>query len=194
MTRQTVVFGAGLLIGAGLMLLPPLASRAHTKTNTEHSTNDSAESAIQATHTQRTFEFTVKLPMKAAAPLFGANKERAWAPGWNPAFLWPANAKDQPGMVFTITRGGKTAVWFAPRYDLTTGSIQYAYVIPDVMATLITIELTPEDNWTHVAVRYERTALQANARDLVLEMADQDGKSGPEWERQISDYLGTLPR
>ena len=191
MTRKVLV--SGLLIGASFMLLPPLASRVHAAMNTGHSSNDS-KSATQATHTQRTFEFTVKLPMETAAPLFGADKERAWAPGWNPAFLWPANAKDQPGMVFTIASGQKTAVWFAPTYDLTTGFIQYAYVIPGVMATLITVKLTPQDNWTHVAVQYQRTALNTDAKDIVLQMADHDGKSGPEWEKQISDYLGTLPK
>ena len=92
----------------------------------------------------------------------------------------------------TIAHGQKTAVWFAPTYDVTGGLIQYAYVIPDVMAVLITVRLTPEDRWTHVAVRYERTTLNADARDIVLKMADNDGKSGPEWEKQISDYLGTL--
>jgi len=195
MTRQVVVFAAGLLIGAGFMLLPPLASRVHAANNTARSAGDSAKSATEATHTQRTFEFTVRLPKEAAAPLFGADEERAWAPGWNPAFLWPANAKDQRGMVFTIAGGQKkAAVWFAPAYDLAAGLIQYAYVIPDVMVTLITVKLTPRDKWTHVLVQYERTALNADARDIVLQMAQDDGKSGPEWEKQISDYLGTLPR
>jgi hypothetical protein len=147
-----------------------------------------------ALHTQRTFEFTVKLPMEAAAPLFGADKERAWAPGWNPKFIWPANATDQQGMVFTIAHGQKTIIWLTPTYDLAAGLIQYAYVIPDVMATLITVKLTPRDQWTHVVVQYERTALNAAARDVVLQMAEHDSKSGPEWETQISDYLGTLPK
>ena len=194
MKRQVPGFGAGLLIGASFMLLPPLAARIHAADHTAHSPSDSAESATQATHTRRTFEFTVRLPKEAAAPLFGADKERAWAPGWNPAFLWPANAKDQQGMVFTIAHGQKTAIWLAPTYDLAAGFIQYAYVIPDVMVTLITVKLTPQDEWTHVVVQYERTALNADAKDMVLQMAEHDGTSGPEWEKQISNYVGTLPK
>jgi hypothetical protein len=194
MIGQFPVFTAGLLIGVSFFVLPPLVSRVQAAIHSGHTSSDSVERATEATHTQRTFEFTVKLPMEAAVPLFGAEKERAWAAGWNPTFLWPASAKDQPGMVFTIAHGEKTAVWLAPMYDVTGGLIQYAYVIPDVMAVLITVKLTPQDRWTHVAVRYERTALNAGARDIVLRMADNDGRSGPEWEKQISDYLGTLAR
>jgi hypothetical protein len=194
MKRRFPVFGATLLLGATFISLPPLASHVRAAANAAHPSGQSAKSATQAMHTQRTFEFTVKLPMEAAAPLFGADKERAWAPGWNPKFIWPATATDQQGMVFTIAHGRETIVWITPTYDLAAGLIQYAYVIPDVMATLITVKLTPRDNWTHVAVQYERTALNAAARNVVLQMAEHDSKSGPEWETQISDYLGTLPR
>jgi hypothetical protein len=111
MTRRFLGCGATLLLGATFMSLPPLAAHGRAAVNALHSLGHSANSPPQAAHTQRTFEFTVKLPMEAAAPLFGADKERAWAPGWNPIFIWPANAKDQQGMVFTIAHGRQTAVW-----------------------------------------------------------------------------------
>ena len=191
--RLFLTFGLGLLTGASFMVLPRLASHVHAAMNAVHS-GDSAKSATEAMHTERTFEFTAKAPMAIAAPLFGADKERVWAPGWNPAFLWPPNANDQQRMVFTVAHGSRTAVWMNTAYDPAAGSIQYAYVIPDVMTTLITLKLTPQDKWTHVAVQYERTALNTAAKDIVREMADHDSKSGPEWEKQINDYLGTLPK
>jgi hypothetical protein len=155
---------------------------------------DSAMSAVEDTHTERTFEFTAKAPMGIVAPLFGADRERAWAPGWNPKFLWPAETNDRQGMVFTVAHGHKAAIWINTAYDPATGPIQYAYVIPDVMVTLITLKLTPQDKWTHVAVQYERTALNTAAKNIVLEMAERDSKSGPEWEKQINDYLSALPK
>jgi hypothetical protein len=193
-TKYAFIFAAGLLIGAATMLVPPLASYVRAAVKAVHSAGGSAQGAGESTHTERTFEFTVKLPMEAAAPLFGADQERKWAPGWSPVFLWPAPAKDQQGMVFTVAHGEKKSVWIAPKFDLATGSVQYAYVIPDVMVTLITLKITPQDKWTHVAVQYDRTALNPAAKDVVLEMADQDSKAGPEWEKQISDYVNTLPK
>ncbi len=191
--RPFLTFGLGLLTGVSFMVLPRLASHVHAAMNTVHS-GDSSKSATEAMHTERTFEFTAKAPMAIAEPLFGADKERLWAPGWNPAFLWPANANDQQGMVFTVVHGDKTVVWINTAYDPASGFFQYAYVIPDIMVTLITVKLTPQDKWTHVAVQYERTALNTAAKDIVREMADHDGKSGPEWEKQINDYLATLPK
>jgi len=194
MTKSALIFGAGLLLGASTMLVPPLASRVHASINAVHPSGGSAQGTGESTHTERSFEFTVKLPMETAAPLFGADQERKWAPGWSPAFVWPAAAKDQQGMVFTVAHGDKNIVWIAPKFDLATGSVQYAYVIPDVMVALITLKITPQDNWTHVAVQYDRTTLNPAAKDIVLKMADHDSKSGPEWERQISDYVNTLPK
>jgi hypothetical protein len=193
MTKSIFIFGTGLLIGASSMFLHPLASRVYAAINGVHSSGASA-GAGESIHTQRTFEFTVKLPMENAAPLFGADQESKWAPGWSPTFLWPETAKDQQGMVFTVSHGENKIVWIAPKFDLVTGSVQYAYVIPDVMVTLITLQLTPQDKSTHVSVRYDRTSLNPASKDTVLEMADHDSKSGPEWEKQISDYINTLPK
>jgi len=127
--------------------------------------------------------------MELAAPLFGADKERAWAPGWDPSFVWPVNVKDQQGTVFTVTRGERKSVWITTANDPVKGLFQYAYVTPDVVATLITVNLTPHGSSTHAEVRYERTALNVAANDMVQKMADHDSQSGPEWETQINDYL-----
>jgi hypothetical protein len=190
MLKSISGYATAVLLGAGFLWLPPLAAQIHSPVKAVRPTSN----AIAAAHTERTFEFTVRLPMQSAAPLFGADKERIWAPGWNPQFIWPAKAYDRQGVVFTIGQGRKTAVWIAPAYDPASGFFQYAYVIPDVMVTLITLKLTPQDEWTHVAVRYERTALNAAARQTVMEMADQDSKAGPDWEKQINDYVDTLPK
>ena len=97
-------------------------------------------------------------------------------------------------MVFTVGQGERTSVWIAPAYDPENGFVQYAYVIPGVMTTLISIKLTPQDHLTHVAVRYERTALSTAAKELVLAKADEDSQSGPEWQNQINGYLGSLSK
>ncbi len=49
--------------------------------------------------------------------------------------------------------------------------------------------MTPQGDRTHVAVEYDRTALKAEANDHVQKLAENDGKSGPEWEQQINVWL-----
>jgi hypothetical protein len=140
-------------------------------------------------HTCERFAFTVNAPIDVAWPLFGAAKERVWAPGWNPVFVWPVNAIDQEGMVFKVPRGDKTAVWVNTALDRPANRIQYVYVLPDVVVTVITLQLASMAQSTHVAVTYARTALEEAANDLVRKMADQDRGAGREWDLQINTYL-----
>jgi hypothetical protein len=144
-------------------------------------------------HFRNDFSFVAQAPIEVAGPLFGADKERAWAPDWNPVFLWPQDAGDLSGMVFTVAHGDKTAVWVNTIFDLTAGRVQYVYVLPEVVATLVSVQLSPVGNSTHVEVTYERTALRPAAYDAVRQMAEGDAIAGPEWEHQINAYL-TTPR
>jgi hypothetical protein len=94
-------------------------------------------------HFQNDFSFVAQAPMGVTAPLFGANRERVWAPDWNPVFLWPRDVADQPGMVFTVDHGDNIAVWVNTVFDLAAGRVQYVYVLPDVVATVISLQLVP---------------------------------------------------
>jgi hypothetical protein len=154
-------------------------------------------SAPALLHTREQFSLVADAPFEVAWPLFGADKERAWAPDWDPVFLWPREAWDQEGMVFQVRHGEKTAVWVNTAFDRTARRIQYVYVIADVVVTVITLKLTPDGGSTAVDVIYERTALVHAANDTVKEMALRDRLAGTEWSRQINQhlsqgYFGTL--
>jgi hypothetical protein len=157
--------------------------------NVKSEASAAARSDREAMHSERTFEFLAEAPLSEVAPLFGAHKERVWAPDWDPCFIWPAYAEDRPGMVFTVSAAHGTAIWMNTRFDLQNGRVQYAYVLENAMTTLITVSLTPRGEQTHVAVSYERTALQPHAEAWVTRMADQDATAGEEWSAQINAYL-----
>lgn len=140
-------------------------------------------------HTREQFSFVANAPFEVAWPLFGADKERAWAPGWQPVFLWPEKAFDQEGMVFEIRHGDRNAVWINTAFDRMAGRIQYVYVIPDVVATVITLKLMPVSDSTIIDVVYERTALLRAANDVVKQMAARDRVADMEWGLQINGYL-----
>jgi len=154
-----------------------------------HSQTTSAERPQKLLHTHEQFEFVADAPVNVAFPLFGAKGERAWAPGWDPAFVWPADATDRAGMVFRISHGDHAAIWVNTVFDPAANRVQYVYVIPDVVVTVITLNLAPIGQSTHVSVSYERTALSSGAEELVRHMALNDSKSGPDWAEQINGYL-----
>lgn len=174
MTSPQLILTASLTMAA---LATSLASQEQSPTET-------------LAHTRTEFHFTADAPMEQAAPLFGANEERKWAPEWKPAFVYPNPAQDQQGMVFQVAHGAYTSTWVNTALDLAGGHIQYAYVIPGAMATTIDIRLASEGaQKTAVSVVYERTALAPEANEHVRHFASNDAKSGPEWEAQINGYL-----
>jgi hypothetical protein len=140
-------------------------------------------------HTREQFKFVAGAPIDAAWPLFGAEGERAWAPGWEPAFIWPVKPVDQEGMVFQISHELGTAIWINTQFDQAAGRIQYVYVIPNVVVTVISLRLVPAGGSTQVEVTYERTALSESAGAQVRDMAEHDRAAGEEWSRQINSYL-----
>ena len=146
-------------------------------------------SGLGLQHTREQFSLVANAPFEVAWPLFGAHKERAWAPDWEPAFLWPEKAFDQEGMVFTIRQAPKNAVWVNTAFDAAARRIQYVYLIPDVVVTVITLKLTPDGHATNIEVVYERTALTEAANQRVREMAVCDSVAGKEWSRQINAHL-----
>ena len=82
------------------------------------------------------------------------------------------------------------SVWTNTAFDPAAGHVQYVYVIPDALVTLIDIHLTKASgNETLVSVVYERTALSTEANDHVAHLAKGDAKSGPEWSDAINAYL-----
>ncbi len=181
------IFAIGVAAGITAMGTPKLAMHLHGAYPSHPSL--SQEGAME--HTVEKFDFTANGSMERVAPLFGAERERVWAPGWNPEFISPTKPADVQGMVFKIQHGDRHAIWVNTEFDLKAGRMQYAYVIPDKLVTLITIRLTPLEKLTQVAVEYERTALSVGANEHVRHLAENDRKSGPEWEKQINGYLAS---
>jgi hypothetical protein len=145
---------------------------------------------IELRHVRNRFEFVIDAPAVKAFPLFGANRERVWAPDWNPEFIYPSPANDVEGAVFRVRHAHHDALWLNTVFDEATGHIQYVYVLPSVMTTRIDIHLLPlADQRTQVEVVYERTALRADANATVAHRGEADSKMGPEWQAQIESYL-----
>jgi hypothetical protein len=146
-------------------------------------------SAPALLHAREQFSLLANASFDAAWPLFGAHKERVWAPDWQPVFLWPEKPHDQEGMAFKVAHENRTAIWVNTCFDREAKRIQYVYVIPDVVVTVITLKLTPLRDSTAVEVVYERTALAESANDTVRDMSASDRVAGYEWSQQINAYL-----
>jgi hypothetical protein len=187
-TQLNCALGGGLALAAGWL---PRFSQLAQAALASGWPGLRAASAPARVHTNTQFAFVAEAPWERVAPLFGADRERLWAPGWDPAFVWPELALDREGMVFQLAHGAKNAVWVNTCFDLAARRIQYVYFIPETMVAVITLRLTAQQRATQVEVTYERTALDAKANGLVRNMAAQDALAGPRWGRQINDHLAS---
>ena len=140
--------------------------------------------------THEEFTFVVSAPYTDVFPLFGADKERVWADGFDPQFLYPVPPHDEMGMVFTTVQDGLSRLWVNTAFDPASGHVQYVYWIADVMTALIDIHVANSGaSATQVHVVYERTALRPEASDQVIHMAHADANSGPHWAQMINKSL-----
>jgi len=185
-----LVFVFGLACGSVAMAWPRMQEHLHIAHGGQSAQN--ATGSARA-HSLEKFAFTAQAPMERVAPLFGADKERVWSPGWDPQFVYPLPAADVRGMVFMVAHDHRNSVWVNTQLDWKGGRVQYVYVIPDALATLITLQLTAEGDKTRVEVEYDRTALNADADEHVRRMAEKDRAAGPEWEKQVNGYLAKRP-
>ncbi|HVO61712.1 MAG TPA: hypothetical protein VMT53_12310 [Terriglobales bacterium] len=150
----------------------------------------SVEPATELVHTREPFSFAISRPYAEVFPLFGAHEERKWALHFDPEFLYPVPAHDQPGMVFTTVQEGMPRVWLNTAFDAATGHVQYVYWIADIIVALIDIRVAASGtNETKVDVIYERTALHLEANEQVLHMAHNDANSGSHWAEMITRCL-----
>jgi hypothetical protein len=142
-------------------------------------------------HTSTSFDVTIRLPLAETAPLFGPEGERQWAgKHWDPQFIHPQPAHDEAGAVFTVKHGPFSAVWVITQFDVAARHFQYAYFIPDIMATTIDVRFTALDaTTTHVNVVYARTAVTTAGNEHVAAMTEDDRRSGKDWQEAIDQYL-----
>lgn len=175
------------LVLAALSGILDVASGRGSAATDRHSQADRADPAV---HVRTTFTVAIDARYATVFSLFGADKERLWAPGWEPRFLYPDAPEDRAGMVFTVEHPAGHSIWVNTAFDIRTGHVQYVYVVPGTLVTVIDIHLRRASAVrTEATVMYERTALVPEADDRVRSMAAHDKVSGPEWEAQIRDYL-----
>lgn len=183
------LFVAGGVCGVVLMAMPRAVQHVHAVFRGRRGADLTDRERV---HTDEKFAFTTNAAMEQVAPLFGADKERMWAPEWNPQFIYPFPAGDEEGMVFAVAHQHLRSTWINTAYDTKNGRFQYVYLIPDEMVTMITIRLTPQENKTRVDVDYQRTALNSEANSHVRHMALGDRNAGPDWDKWINGSLGKV--
>lgn len=123
-------------------------------------------------HGSRHHSFELDAPLADVLPLFTAEGERAWVPGWAPEIL---GGYGERGSAFlTRSPDGTPTTWICCRYDLGAGKASYARLANGSNIGLVDVDcqaMTPTR--TRVGVTYTLTAVSEDGdgyvRDFLVE-------------------------
>jgi hypothetical protein len=126
---------------------------------------------FRAEHAVRSCSFELALPRDRAFALFTPEGEKAWAEGWDPEYLHPADGRAIPGMVFRTRHGGEETIWTMSRLDARSGTVAYVRCTPGSRVATVEVSCTPRaPGVCVVAVTYAITALTEAGNEWVRAM------------------------
>jgi hypothetical protein len=119
----------------------------------------------------RTHSFDLPMPLSAAFPLFEPEGERAWAPGWDPKYVYPADGRPQKGMVFVTDADDEETLWLVLQHEPRAGAVEYARITPGNRVAIVRVQCDAMDQGsTRVTVSYEYTGLSEAGNAYVRSM------------------------
>jgi hypothetical protein len=113
-------------------------------------------------------------------PLFTAQGEKAWAPGWNPDMLSGDTAR---GSVFRTHHAESETVWIVTDYQPDQYKVSYARIAQGSNMGLVDVACRDEAGGASVSVRYTLTGLNEEGDAFVREFL-----SDPHYTRFIEEW------
>ena len=133
--------------------------------------------------------FRLDAPLARVFPLFTAEGERGWAPGWEPIIL--SGAVERGSAFATRSHSGIETTWIVADYRPTEGRVSYARLAQDSNIGLVDVTCTSAEGGTVVTVRYTLTGVSEEGRAFVQEFLEPERYSRmiEEWRVMTSKAL-----
>src|ERR1044072_267669 len=110
--------------------------------------------------------FRLNAPLERVFPLFTAEGERSWGPGWQPTIL--SGAVDRGSAFVTRAHSGIETTWIVTDYRPAEGRVSYARLAQGSNIGLVDVICTAADgHGTVVSVRYTLTGVSEQGRAFV---------------------------
>lgn len=127
-------------------------------------------------HVRRSHGFRLDVPPTRAFELFTPRGERAWVPGWDPVFLYPADGSLRRGATFLTQGEGEPspAIWLVTDLDVERLRVSYARITPTSRAGQVDVEVTTHpEGGSRVQVSYAFTALTEAGNAYLADFTDE---------------------
>jgi hypothetical protein len=141
--------------------------------------------------------FRLDAPLARVMPLFTAEGERSWAPGWEPVIL--SGDVERGSAFLTRAHTGIETTWIVTDYRPDEGRVSYARLAQGSNIGLVDVICTgAADGATVVSVRYTLTGVSEQGRAFVREFLEPEhyARMIEEWRVATSTALAgkTLSR
>ncbi len=133
-----------------------------------------------------TGSFVLAGPLDAVLPLFTAEGERRWAPGWEP--IWADDSHEHEiGEVWT-TAGPPFTTWIT--VEAGADLVRYARVASGDSAGLVTVTCAENSGRTTVTVDYDLSALSDAGAERLEHFAASYDDMLAHWQHHAARALG----
>jgi hypothetical protein len=145
--------------------------------------------AMSAPPATQVRSFRLDAPLARVFPLFTAEGERSWAPGWEPVIL--SGAVERGSAFATRSHTGIETTWIVADYRPTDGRVSYARLAQGSNIGLVDVTCTAAEGGTVVTVRYTLTGVSEQGRAFVQEFLEPERYSRmiEEWRVMTSRAL-----
>ena len=142
-------------------------------------------------HVERAGMVGMALSAAEAFPLFNAEGERRWVPGWDPCFVHPVEPGAGEGVVFqTIKNGVGTATWVQTRHEPARGAASFVFVVPGYQVAMVDVGVIPDgEGRSRASVRHRMTSLSSDADDFVRAFGETFEDFMAEWVEAIQRHI-----
>ena len=145
---------------------------------------------------KHTTAFEISQPAEKLFPLFSAEGEKLWVPGWDYENIMGTTDLSEDYIFLTKAHdhGSTDAIWLVKRYEPETYFVQFYKVEPGDKVGIITVQCVAEaEALTRVQVSYEYIALAEKGRKFIKTFTQTVYEEFiAEWEALLVEYLTPL--
>lgn len=141
-------------------------------------------------------DFQIPRPVDELFPLFSAEGEKLWVPGWDYKNIMGSTDLHEDYIFLTQNHdhASADAIWLVKRYQPETHLVQFYKVEPNEKVGIITVQCEAVDaEETRVEVSYEYVGLSQTGDDFIDGFSESEYREYiAEWERLLLEYFATV--
>ena len=138
-------------------------------------------------------KFIINKPIEILFPLFSAEGEKLWVPGWDYENVMGSNDLHEDYIFLTQNHdhASSNAIWLVKRYDLDAYFVQFYKVEPEDKVGIISVQCFQiDESKTEVEVTYHYVGISEKGNEFIKKFTSEEyTKFIDEWEKLLLMYF-----